>query len=335
MADTLKKQNCGKCYKPINFTKQKYLYCDGECKKAWHFPKCSDMSGERYEEITDNPEIRWLCDLCRNKKIQRRSMISDLNTNSAGSTTPTASTKTTSVLPTMSIEGKFELIYKELLEIRKQKSQYEKTINDLATVIHDYKAIVENLIQENIQLKNDTQILHDKFEHLEYTKDMHEQATLNHNLIINGAPEEEEENTKQKVINIATALQVDINEIDITNAFRKTTAGQNTSGLPRTIVVTFKNKEKRDTFLKSKLAKKITWKSVNQHTKENRPIYFGEQLTGRKQYLSKMARDLKRDSIIKFVWVKDGDIFIRHSEESRIIKITNATQIQRLRDEHR
>lgn len=115
---------------------------------------------------------------------------------------------------------------------------------------------------------------------------MQEQTALNHNLIIN---EREWEVTTKNVIGIATTLQVDISEIDIKTAFRKTPVGRYTTGVPRTIVVTFKNKKKRDTILSSKLAWKITSKSFNQNTREDRPVYFGEQLTGRKQFLSRMV----------------------------------------------
>lgn len=329
------KQNCGKCVKPINLTRQKHVYCDGECKKAWHYPKCIEISEERYEEIIEQPENPWLCNLCKAKKVHRRSMILDHNNTSTEMISPSVSTRTRSEKTPMSVEGKFELIYKELQEIRKQRNQYEKTLNDLTTVITDYKAIIDNLIQENTQLKNDTQILHDKFDHLEYTRDMQEQQALNHNIIINGAPEEEGENTKQQVIDIARVLQVNLIETDIKTAIRKSTSGSSTTGFPRTIAVTFNSKEVRDSILKSKSLRKITTKSINQQSQQDRPIYIGEQLTGRKQFLSKIARDLKRTGVVKFAWVKYGDIFIRHSEESRIIKIKNQTQLQRIQDEHR
>lgn len=199
-------------------------------------------------------------------------MIQELsNTLQTEPTTPVTTTQAQTAPKTTSIEGKFELIYKELQEIRQQRTQYEKTVNELTTVIHDYKVIVENLIQENIQLKTDTQILHDKFEHLEYNRDMQEQANLNHNLIINGAPEVEQENTKQQILDIATALQVDITENDIKTAVRKTTAGIQSSGFPRAIVVTFNSKEKRDLILRSKLTSLLikTHEKTDQSTLEN------------------------------------------------------------------
>lgn len=54
---------------------------------------------------------------------------------------------------------------------------------------------------------------------------------------------------------------------------------------------------------------------------QHRKIYIAEQLTARKQYIFKVARDIKRAQIIKFAWAKNGEIFIMKTEKSRIIKV--------------
>lgn len=68
------KQQCLKCNKNINLRTQKFLSCDGECKKLCHFENCTNVSKESYAEII-NKDSLWFCENCKNKRVQRRSNI--------------------------------------------------------------------------------------------------------------------------------------------------------------------------------------------------------------------------------------------------------------------
>lgn len=220
-----------------------------------------------------------------------------------------------------------ELIYTEIKTLKSQQELYQKTINELKIIINDYKNIVNNVTEENVELKNEIETLHSKLDNVEYLMDNRDQQNLNNNLIINGAQEIENENTAQIVLQIAKHLNVNVDGNDIKSTSRKATMNEN-AGFPRSIVVEFHNKTLRDEILKNKKTKRITTKNLDENTNNERPIYISEQLTARKQYIFKIARDMKRSQQIKFAWAKNGELFIRKAEDSRIIKIKHIEQLK-------
>lgn len=50
--------------------------------------------------------------------------------------------------------------------------------------------------------------------------------------------------------------------------------------------------------------------------------------------MAKLARDLKRKNVVKFVWVEDGDVFLKVTEESRAVKLKSIKQINEYSKQH-
>lgn len=251
MAPTTK-LNCNKCAKIINITRQKHLICDGECRNAWHIPKCMSVDEDKYEAIIKDAEKPWFCDKCSNKRIQRRSLMANNLANLQH--TPSGSSTSLPVLstpPTETSNISLEVIYREIQSLKEQATNHQHTICELKTVITDYRAQMDTLLQENMDLRNDNEILHEKFNQLEYTRDNQEQGTLMNNIIINGVTELPNEDTTQIICEIATALDVNIEASDLVNVTRKTSYKENL-GQPRSIMVTFKDQQKRNKILLEK-----------------------------------------------------------------------------------
>lgn len=330
--------SCSKCNQIINSRTQKSIFCEGGCLKVWHVPKCSTVSEVEYEEIINNSEIPWFCDACKHKRLERRSIMCEVRSNaSLNNTTNPSVSKTPNTVKNDTPKHSqitIELIYEEIKTLKHQNEIYQKTISDLKIFLDDYKEIVESITQENILLKNEISKLHDKLIAVDQKIDNTDQHGMANNLVINGVIESENENATKVTIQIAQALNVNLETTEIKSATRKATTNVN-SGLPRSIIVQFNNKITRDNILKNKKTR-ITNKTINNNTKkeDDRTIYISEQLTSRKQYLFKMARDLKRSNTIQFAWVKEGNIFIRRTEDSRIIKIHTADQIKQLQNEY-
>lgn len=320
---------CNKCTKIINTTKQKHLICEGECRNAWHIPKCLSVDEDKYETLIKDAEIPWFCDQCSKKRMQRRSIMADnlanlQNTPSGSSSSLSAPSTNTPLTSTSEIS--LEVIYREIQSLKEQATNHQQTICELKTVITDYRAQMDVLLQENIEIRNDNEILHEKFRQLEYTRDNQEQDMLTHNIIINGVTEVHDEDTTKLVCEIAASLDVHVDASDLVNATRKPTHSEN-SNQTRSIMVTFRNPQKRNDILLKKKTK-LSTKIFNVNNEHERPIYISEHLTARRQYISKLARDAKRTGLIKFAWVKNGNIFVRQTEESRIIKVKHKEQLQ-------
>lgn len=323
------KSVCEKCKKNINFRTSKYINCEGECKKLWHIPNCFKISEEKYLDII-NSDVPWFCISCASKrKEQRHSLRKSIN---AGfSTTPLSNTPSNSVnsIPDDVHNENISLnvIYNEIKQIKKQQEQFQKSINNLEIILNDYKEIVENLTKENIDLRNDNVILHNKVNDIVYQMDNTEQSKLNHNFVLNGIDKTDDEVLEDVVVKISNAINADIKKDDIKSVKRMSTTNVD-SGLPGSIVVVLHDKEKRDIVLNKKKTKITNEILSNASTAKSRNIYISEHLSAKRQYLFKIARDIKRDGTIQFAWVKNGEVFIRKKEKSKIIKIKNVEQLR-------
>lgn len=315
------KHSCNKCKKNINLRTQKYIFCSGECLKVWHVPQCINVSEEKCDEISSDSEKHWFCEVCKQKRTQRRSIRPSYE---SPISTPSSFTNNTTIT--------FEKIMQELSAIRQQQNSFQKSLDDIKTVINDYKEIVENLTQENIALRNNNETLHNKINNIECHLDNNAQQALAHNIIINGITEEVDEDTTQIVIKVCKAMNIDIDRNQIETVQRKKTANEN-SGFPGSLVVKFSDKNVRDNIITSKIKYRITNKSLNSKASD-RPIYISEQLTTRKQYLFKIARDCKREKMIEYAWVKNGDILIRKTANSRVVQVKNLQQLTQIKQLH-
>lgn len=84
-------------------------------------------------------------------------------------------------------------ILSEIKSIQTQQHVNNATLTELKTIMTDYKTIMDNIIQENIELRNEITILHSKLNNIDHLLDTKDQSGLDHNLIINGATEVKDE----------------------------------------------------------------------------------------------------------------------------------------------
>lgn len=136
--------------------------------------------------------------------------------------------------------------------------------------------------------------------------------------------------------NIFRKLNVQIKDTEVINIYRKHKRHTN-SGLPPTIIVTLINSKIKQKILDSKKHIKIKNGEIidtelnnlanddpNKLLDHNRLIYINDHLIRSNEFLFKKARDLKRDNKIKFAWVKNGKVFIRKTDTSRVINFNNS-----------
>lgn len=69
------------------------------------------------------------------------------------------------------------------------------------------------------------------------------------------------------------------------------------------------------------------WKQRTNTNRKQSYIYIGEQLIKARQFLFKKARDARRNKIIKYTWMRNGEILIRKTDTSRIIILKDYRQL--------
>lgn len=322
---------CNKCNKKINIRTQKHIFCDGDCGKKWHVPSCNNIAAEKYEEMLKDNTISWFCAPCKTKRASRRITLNTNNENeNIFSPRDTLSNSNTTLITRVNSSANksvsLEMIYEEIKSTKSNQESFQRTVSNLEKTLTDYKLIIDGITKENVDLRNENEILNTRIDNIEHHIDTANQQKLDQNIIINGVTETETEDIKDIVTTLCTSLKVQLNENEIDSAYRLKTASRN-SGLPRSIVVKFTDKKKRNEILEHRKAK-ITTKILDMEDERN--IYIAEQLTYRRQYLFKKARDVKRNKKVMFAWVKDGDIFIRRTEKSRVVKVINTKILNNL-----
>ena len=177
--------------------------------------------------------------------------------------------------------------------------------------------------------KNKVYDLGQRVRNLEFDHDALEQYTRKFNVEVHGIPECEGENLADIIIKIGQKISVDITsqDIDIVHRLRKKTP------TAKPIIVRFTSYRKKRESYQSRFNLKTTKiseiiESV-QHEVEAR-IYINENLTPRRQELLAKARKMRKAKKLVRVWTVDGKLFVRKTEESRPVRISEDWDLENL-----
>lgn len=153
------------------------------------------------------------------------------------------------------------------------------------------------------------------------------QAQLELNILINGMPEYKEETQQQTVLLVTTLfnyLKLEANT-SITSAKR---IGRKNGAKPRPIVLKMSSRYHKELLLTAKKGQKITSTKLLDESAPKSDIYIDEQLTQENGALFKTARERGKKLGTKFVWIKNGVILMKQTEESQAFSIRNESDLE-------
>lgn len=162
-----------------------------------------------------------------------------------------------------------------------------------------------------------------------------EQEKLKRNVIIQGVPEREEDDTGLKYLAAVFLNAVDksFSVADITSV--KRIGFKRNTDSKRIIVVKLITRESKESLVKA--AKKcvlncsLTYNGSPLGKKEDR-VFISDHLTKLNQSLFYEARNLRRSEIVKFAWVSNGNVLIKKNENSKPIRLTSVDQLTRVKE---
>ena len=160
-----------------------------------------------------------------------------------------------------------------------------------------------------------------------------EQYGRRENLEIHGIPEMNHESTNEIVKSVAKALNVDLDENQISTSHciaqpKRDRQQQRKSNQSPPIIVRFSNRDKRnEIFRKKKMLRSNP--SVNS-TFGNVYVNITENLTKRRKTLFNTAKLAKRDLHFGFLWTSQGRIRLRRDSESEIINVSLLSDLYKL-----
>lgn len=161
-----------------------------------------------------------------------------------------------------------------------------------------------------------------------------EQQSRSNNLEIQSVPEHKQENVYNMVTQLGQVVGYNLKENDI--LFCTRVAKQDSSNSrPRSIIAQLSSPRIRDGLL----AATIKFNKSNPQNKLNSthlgysiqtPVYVAEHLSPSNKALHAAARVKARITGYKYVWVRNGKIFVRKSDESEFIHIKNSDSVNKI-----
>lgn len=148
-----------------------------------------------------------------------------------------------------------------------------------------------------------------------------EQHSREMNIEINGVPENKSENLLSVARQLCTAVSVPLLDGDILTGTRVRKMNEE-NDRPRTIVIRLQTIKKRDEIL----AAVSRFNKINQKDRLNTsvlgfgckksPVYVSEHLSPYNKALHASTRKVARDRGYKYVWIRNGRIFVRKDDNS-------------------
>ncbi|CAN7976037.1 unnamed protein product [Ixodes persulcatus] len=321
------KSDCLVCFKGVS-PDAAFLKC-AECSNLYHIGKCSGVAKKAHKDMSVGALSAWICNTC---KVNRQRL--------SGETSEDVSSASKEAIGGSGVQGLDALtaqiteVNAKLMTVLNRMEKIEKALDEkvngmetaLAALNAQYEEIFKNsqnqgkLIEELAKktthlealiVERDAQILS-----LKTAVDNAEQYSRRKNIEIHGVKEYENENLVTVVTDLATKLQLPPPTSQSIETAHRLRARE---GRTAPILVRFTERSTRDMWIK----KRVSLKSEG--------IYVNENLTRTLKNLFWNTKKTAREKNYKFVWVRNGKIFVKEKDGSPVIRIENENDLKKIR----
>lgn len=220
----------------------------------------------------------------------------------------------------------------ELSSIKNDMSDFRHSVDTMSTMHDEIKKMVETLVKDNASLSKKCIVMNNTVTELSERLNNLEQHLRESNLEIQGVPEFHNESLPIFLQQCSKVVGYNLQTDDVIKCTR--VAKQNKeSKFPRAIIVKFKNVRIRDEFYsavyrynKSNPNEKLNT-SLLGIAGDRRPVFVSEHLSPTNKSLHAAARKKAKEMGYKFVWIKNGHVYVRKTVESKFILIKNNSSL--------
>lgn len=334
---------CGICNENGN-RKNVGLQCGGFCEKFFH-GQCLNLSNGQVDALSSDG-ASWTCASCRRSGVDRRQSFGvgvgvsqSAFTVPQSNPQPTAGTSGTvqgSQIASSDMMAILQALREDMQQMKSELRGLQESVSFCGGKISGFESNlakfndcvkkVDRLVTENAQMKTSIESLNAKM------NDLDQKARLK-NLEILGVPEKNNENLFEVVGQICENLNVNLdqNDIDFVNRvpsnprYSSNKKFKNIIGRCRTLKV-------RDNIMNALKLKRTQNGDQSDLSIEglSNNIYVNEHLTLANKIIHKETRDIAGRKGYKFVWIKNGNIFVRKNETSPILHIKNSESVKKL-----
>ncbi|XP_065285376.1 uncharacterized protein PF3D7_1120000-like [Dermacentor albipictus] len=213
-------------------------------------------------------------------------------------------------------------------EIREMKGFLEfanKNYEEMKTSVSELKNENSDIRNTVEGLEKDRAALLAKLKDHEVRLMQNDQHTRGFNIEIKGVPTKPKENTLDITRKLAGALDVPFEDSDAQVCHRIRTSGN--ANCPN-IVVQFRHRAKRDSFLEKARKKQLTTEDIQ--LEPSTPIYINKHLSPPMKRLFVALNSKKKELGWKYAWYRNGKIFARKSDGSPIVAICHLDDLQKM-----
>lgn len=207
-------------------------------------------------------------------------------------------------------------------------------ISNLEKITTETRKMLDPITKRVSKVEEKQDIVEDKVYDLQCQVAWLEQYGMKNDIIISGLLEEKEEQeerssritgnraTKNAVIKLAKKLGVDLDERDIVIAHRIIVRGSSDEDKKKipNIIVRLVYTEKKQLLLAASKEKKPK-------NEEQGNIYCNDHLSHYTWELLHLARQIRDNGQIKYVWIQDGKVLIRESEKSKAVRVWSSNHL--------
>ncbi|XP_046393647.1 uncharacterized protein LOC124161377 [Ischnura elegans] len=342
---------CVKCGSSIK-RNQKQLTCD-TCKRLYH-PHCASLSDTDLQTLVELQKT-WSCDVCIGESRNLRGDNTPVR--ATGHSAPSRTSPENADDPLAELLHRMKQLQEDHGDLKKTFITWQDTFNDqtalleqvngkLDTLKEDQKKLTQKvsenselltglsskfvLIEEELsKVKGAVNVLQEKANDLDLKLNKAEQSTLKNSVEIRGVPLFQDDDIQSVVIKICSFLGVHVSAEDIDGVFRPRPRHNSDSGThaPPIIVRFVRQSKKNEVIVKRRAKKNFSSKDAGCFSDStslsqiNQTIYIDEALTKYNRKIFALARGLKKEGKLKFVWVKNGKILVRQSETGPVVVI--------------
>lgn len=292
-----------------------------QCPRRYHYA-CLGVSKTNFEKQRKAFKANWKCPVCLNS--QRKG--------GDNSNTPIRCADPSGPRCETSLDHKFDAFKQELLD--KLASEFASLRTELSAV-HDLQTSVDFMSAQYDDLKKIIETQNEIIKNLKFDKDQLastvsvlqsrlnniEQMSRDCNVEVQCVPEHRSENIVQTVIQMASVISLPLHESEIQACHRVAKMNKD-SRRPRSIIIKLPNVRRRDDLLAAvqKFNKLHPGDKLNSSHLgiggDKQPVFLTEHLSPANKALHAATRIEARKMNFKFVWIRNGKIYIRKNETS-------------------
>lgn len=218
---------------------------------------------------------------------------------------------------------------KEMREIKASMTHMNKEFEDMRKDCAEVKKENAALKASNEKLLQEIALLKIQLHENSLRVTAQEQYSRNKNIEVRGIPHETTENLEDILSKVGGALGEPIQKDDVEICHRVPTRNTAEDCTEQNIVVTFSRRAKRDAILEKARKTRLTADDIGYTTKN--PVYINEHLCPQVKKLLGMTIAKKKELGWRFAWSRDGKVFARQIENSKLVRIACEADLAKMR----